>query len=155
MQLSLPADGSIIAKSKSETVSFGNTVQINDYIVPGQGEYDVAGIQCEVHNLNAGLVYFVRFEDLQLTYLSQIDAGVSKLDDASNCNILAVEVRSDDSPENLRAIIKSLEPSYVVLRGAGATTEFRTLLNLPVQEITLLKVNRASLPLEGTSVLYS
>jgi len=155
MQITLPADGSVLIKGKAETVSLKDTVTINSYVLPGQGEYDVAGVQCEGFNLSAGLVYFIRLEDLQLTYLSQIDSGVSKLDDASNCNILIVDVRSDDTADSLKGIIKNVEPSFVILCGAGATPEFRTALNLPTQEIGTFKISRAGLPLEGTTILHS
>ena len=155
MQLSITSTGSVQLKSRNETVSLGDTVSINLFEVPGTGEYDVAGIQCEAYNLSAGNAYFIRLEDLLIAYMGQIDADIEKLDDAANANVLVVDVRSDDTPDKLKPIIKAMEPSYVVLRGAGATEAFRAGLSLPLEQITSFKMTRTGLPLEGTTILHS
>lgn len=155
MQLSITSTGSVQLKTRNETVSLGDAVLVNQYEIPGMGEYDVAGIQCEAYGLSTGIAYFIRLEDLLVAYLSEPNAEIEKLDDASGVNILVVDLRSDDTADKLKGIIKSLEPSYVVLRGAGATEAVRTGLGLPTEQITSFKASRTALPLEGTTILYS
>ena len=150
MTISYQANDTVTAVTKNRTVTLGKDVLLEKYVVPGAGEYDVAGIQCEAVQLPTATVYFIRAEDLKLTFMSHVDSEVIKLDDASATNILAVEVRSDDKPSDLKPILKALEPSYVFLIGAGATPEFNAELGLTAYESSTLKATHAGLPLEGT-----
>src|SRR5437667_82344 len=117
MTISYQADDRVVATSKGLTVTFGKDVAINEYIIPGAGEYDVAGVQCEVYSLGTSLAYFARIEDLVVTFLHDTNHGVSELDDASSTNILIMDIRSDVKPEDVKPILKRLEPSYVFLIG--------------------------------------
>ena len=155
MQLVFASDGSVTLKTKQETVSLAETVSIGDYKISGAGEYDVTGIQCEGAVTGPSVSYFIWIEDLQFTYLTALNSEVSKLDKANGTHVLIADIRSEDLPEQLTTILKKLEPTYVALFGAGNTEEFRKALGLPLQEGTTHKMTRASLPLEGTILLYS
>ena len=144
---------SISIKTKTETIVMGPGLSIGQFVIPGAGEFDIASIQCEGFPLTNSVAYLVRSEDLTLLLLENLDTAVTKLDDASKADILIVEVRSDDTVENLKQVVKALEPSFVVLSGAGVTTAFVESLGLPRVEGDSLKMTRAGLPLEGTSVL--
>lgn len=152
MQISFAADGSVAVKTKTETVSLNAEVKLGSFVVTGPGEYDVADIHCDSRMAGEALASFIRAEDLTVTYLSQLDTEVTKLADASATNILVADIRSDDKPDQLKSIVKALEPSYVVITGAGATKDFVAGLGLAPVEGSL-KLTRAGLPLEGTSVL--
>lgn len=153
MVISYTSGGDVSIKTKNETVTLGSQVTIGEFVIPGPGEYDIAGIQCESRALSDSFVTFVHAEDLTVTFLSNIDPGVTKLDDVSSTHVLVVDVRSDDKPESLKPIIKELETSYVILSGAGATPAFAAGLGLPTTEDGQLKITRAGLPLEGTYLI--
>ena len=154
MQLSYTGSDTLIVKTKTESISIGATLQLGSFTVPGPGEYDVASIACEGQALESGaFVYFMRSEDLMITYLTMLDKDVSKLNDASNTNVLVLDLRSDDSSDTVKAVVKAIEPSYVALVGAGATEAMAAGLGFPVLEPGALKITRAGLPLEGTSIL--
>jgi hypothetical protein len=153
MVISYTSGGDVSIKTKTETVTLGNAATIGSFVIPGPGEYDIAGIQCEARPLTDSYASFIRSEDLTVTFLPKVDTAITKLDDASATHILVVDVRSDDTAEALKPIVKSIEPSYVVLTGAGATSEFATALGFPKAEGDSLKLTRAGLPLEGTYVL--
>lgn len=149
------AQNSISLKSKQETVTLGETVSIGDYAIASAGEYDVTGIQCEGAITGTSISYFIWIEELQFTYLPSVNQEVSKLDKASGTHVLVADIRSDTTPEQLKSVLKKLEPSFVAIFGAGNTEEFRKALGLPVQEGTSHKLSRSGLPLEGTILLYS
>jgi hypothetical protein len=153
MVISYSSSGDVTVKTKTETVTLGSSVTIGSFVVPGPGEYDIAGIQCEAKALTESVAYFIRTEDLTITHLSLIEAEVGKLEDASATHILVADIRSDDKPDKLKPILKALEPSYVVIMGAGATKEFANGLGLLDAEGDTLKLTRAGLPLEGTYLL--
>jgi hypothetical protein len=153
MVISYTSSGEVSIKTKTETVVLNGGVTIGSFVVPGPGEYDIAGIQCEARALTQSAAYFLRTEDLTITFLGLIEQGVTELDDASATHVLVVDVRSDDKPETLKPIVKALEPSYVLLTGAGATPTFASALNLPAADGDSLKLTRAGLPLEGTYLL--
>ena len=150
MVISYTSTGDVSVKTKTETILLNGGVTIGSFVVPGPGEYDIAGILCEAQALSESVVYFIRTEDLTITFLGLIEQDVIKLDDAAATHILVVDVRSDNKPESLKPVLKALEPSYVVLTGAGATAEFSAALNLQPAEGDSLKLTRAGLPLEGT-----
>jgi hypothetical protein len=150
MTISYQTNGSVVVQTKNHTVRLGDTVQLDEYTIPGAGEFDVAAIQCEAYSLAEGTVYFVHSEDITVSYFSGIAPGGTKLEEASSTNILVVDVKSNDQADKLKAIVKSMEPSYVFLIGSGATPEFRAELGLNAYENSTLKVSRTGLPLEGT-----
>jgi hypothetical protein len=150
MNISYQSNDSLTISSKGRTVVVGAEVKVENYVIPGAGEYDIATIQCEAYHLGQGLLYLIRSEDLTVTYLSKIDQEATKGEGVSTTNILIVDVRSDDKPEDLKPIVNRLEPSYVLLIGAGATPEFRSALSLPAYEGGALKVPTSSLPEQGT-----
>ncbi|HSI20181.1 MAG TPA: hypothetical protein VLA04_00510 [Verrucomicrobiae bacterium] len=153
MVISYTSSGDVSIKTKSETVTLGSSVTIGSFVVPGPGEYDIASIQCEAKALTNSFVSFIRTEDLTVTFLSELDGQVTKLDDASSTHILVADIRSDDKPDSLKPIIKGIEPSYVVICGSGATPEFAAALGIQPVEGGTLKLTRAGLPLEGTYLL--
>ena len=150
MVISYLANGTVSIKTKTETITLAEKVQIGSHTLPGAGEYDIAAIQCEAHHLTEATVYFFHSEDLHLSFLDSLSPEVTQMDDASNTNILIVDVRSDQKVDQLKSIIKSIEPSYLFLSGAGATPEFRDALHLPLHDSSSLKIVRSGLPLEGT-----
>lgn len=153
MLISYTAANNIALKSKTTNASVGSKVIIGTYEVPGAGEYDVAGMQCEAKYLDRGLVYFFRTEDLVITYLTIADPSVTKVEDASDTQILIIDLRSDDTAAIVKAIVKSLEPAYLFLLGNGVTEKIIEELNLPCEKTGTLKVNGGSLPEEGTTII--
>ena len=153
MTVQFAPNGSIVLKGRSNSVVLGKSIRLGEYEVPGMGEYDVAGVPCKVQNLTQGTVGFIQFESLQFTYLSQVDASISKIDEAVDTDVLVVDVRSDDEPNQLKPILKLLEPSYLVLTGSGNTESFQKALGLPVAQGASHKVIKSGLPEEGTTLL--
>ncbi|MCC2631652.1 MAG: hypothetical protein K0S20_351 [Patescibacteria group bacterium] len=153
MVISYLSDDKVSIKTKTETVTVGNGVQIGQYKVSGAGEYDIAAIQCEAQYLETATAYFLRTEDLTITFLDQIDAQITKLDDASNTDILIVDVRSNEKPEDLKPVLKALEPAYLFLIGAGADSAFQEGVGLPLKESAPLKIVRTGLPMDGTRLI--
>lgn len=153
MTISYQANGEVLAASKSASIRFGKDILINDYVVPGAGEYDVAGVQCETHSVDHTLAYFLRMEDLVLTFMHNATPDVASLDDASSTNILILDIRSDTKNDDVKVILKRLEPSYLLLIGEGATPEFSKSLGLTAYEGNQLKITASSLPEEGSWVV--
>lgn len=150
MNFSYSSNDEIVINTKGRNIILGNQVKIGEFMVPGAGEYDIASIQCEVDELTRGLVYFIYAEDLVITYLDELNQEITKLDDAAGTVILVLDIRSNDDYSQIKPILKALEPSYLFLRGAGVTEELKKTLNLPLHPTNVLKVQKASLPLEGT-----
>jgi len=153
MQISYQSDGTVGIVSKGKSVHLGSVTKIEDYTIPGAGEYDVAAVQCEVHALPGGLAYFFHVEDITITFLTSLLPEVTSLDEASSTDILVVDLRSDATADQFKSILKRLEPSYVMLMGSGATPELAQALGLPPFEGSALKITRTSLPEEGTFLL--
>ena len=153
MVITYSGNDSVAIKTKTETVLIGPGVTVGSFALPGAGEYDIASIQVDGVVLSSSIAYFIRTEELTTLVLDQVDPAINAADELSNTDILIVDVRSDDTPESVKSMVKAIEPSYLVLTGAGATVGLITALGLPRVEGDSLKVSRTSLPLEGTTVL--
>ena len=154
MQFTHSGTDTIVVKTKTEPITIGATLTIGSFTIPGAGEYDVASIACEGQAMESGaFVYSIRTEDLMITYLTKLDREVTKLDGVSNTNVLVLDLRSDDTADMIKPIVKAVEPQYLVLIGAGATEPLIAELAIPILESTGLKITRTGLPLEGTSIL--
>jgi len=153
MVLSYTADGSVVAKTKSATLTLGSTLKIENFEIPGAGEYDVSSVHCEGANLDTAKVFWFRTEDLSLGFLTGVDTELTKRDEAANTDILIVDLRSDASADALKTILKKVEPAYLFLTGTRPSAELVTALGLPKYESSTLKVVRGSLPMEGTSLV--
>jgi hypothetical protein len=153
MQITYTATGAVQLKTKTVPVTINDHLSIGDKVISGPGEYDIASIQCEGKALPLATVYFIRDEDLLVTYLTHLDPEVTKLDDASDTAILALHINSEDTATAAKNIIKALEPAYLFLMGAGATSAFIEELGFPLGEAGSLKITRAGLPLEGTTLI--
>jgi hypothetical protein len=153
MVLSYAADGTVVVKAKTATLQLGPELKVNQHPILGAGEYDISSVHCEGINLTTGQVYFFRTEDLNVAFLTHLDTDLVKHDSATGSDILVVELRSDDKVENLTAILKKVEPSYLFLTGVQPTLELLTKLALPKYESATLKITRQSLPMEGTSLV--
>ena len=141
------------AKLKAATFSLGATVRIGEYELPGAGEYDVSAVHVEAKNLEAGIVYWLRAEDLQVAYLSHTDPTVNKHEEAAATDILVINLSSEDTAASLKPLLKSMEPSFLFLIGAGATPDLMKSLSLPMQEGGSLKITKVGLPEEGTTLI--
>jgi hypothetical protein len=153
MVISYAADGNVAVKAKTATISIGPELKVNQHPILGAGEYDIFSVHCEGINLTTGQVYFFRTEDLNIGFLTQLDTDLVKYDGATSCDILVVELRSDDKVESLTTILKKVEPSYLFLTGVQPSLELLAKLAMPKYESSVLKVTRQSLPLEGSSIV--
>lgn len=152
MVISYQSNGTVSIKAKNETIAIGEGITIGSYKIQSAGEYDVAGIQCDATHLETATAFLVRTEDLTVTFLNNVDTSITKLDEASNTDILIIDVRSDSKIEDVKTILKTVEPFYLLLIGSGASSGILQELGLPLIE-GQLKVTRTSLPLEGTQLL--
>jgi len=148
MQLSRLPDGSVRIESKPVWLTLGVSVNLNGVIIPGPGEYDVAGIQCQRHIVGAATSTLIRLEDLVISFVEGFDAGIAKSEGMSATHILVVSTDTGVTLEQLRSLIKELDPGYLVLTG-NAHAELESGLGLTPATGTSLKVSLTSLPAEG------
>lgn len=140
-------------KSKNATITLDGKVMVGDFSISGPGEYDVNGTQVEVQSLVAGLASFVYVEDMVITHITNLEQELTKIKGVSDTNILVVDLKSNDTADKLKSIIKSLEPSYIYLLGAGKTAEFIAQLGIITEKCKSLKVTLSSLPESGTTLI--
>lgn len=153
MQISYAANGSLVVKTKTESIVLGDGVRIGNHAITGPGEYDIATIQCDGKVLAGTFVFLLRSEELLITYATDLNKEISSLDTVSDTAILVLDVRSDADKTVAKSLIKAIEPAYVFLIGAGATQAFAAELGIPLLSETSFKITRTGLPLEGTSLI--
>lgn len=152
MVISFTPQDDVLIKAKTANILLNSVAKIDTYTVPGAGEYDVKGIQCEAEYLPDGLVYFFRAEDILITYMTSVDQKATKMEDSADTNILVLSLCSDNTADQVKVLVKALEPSFLLLTGPYNPTII-TDLNLTTEKTSTLKVTASSLPAEGTTLI--
>lgn len=105
--------GDFQIKSKQAIITLGENCQINDFTIPGPGEYEVAGIRVESFD---GILFFV-IEGLITAYLDRrkkplTEKETEKLEDV---DILFIPIGGGEvySPEEAWQVIKDIEPKII------------------------------------------
>ncbi len=148
MQITRTPDGSVRLESKPTWLTLGVSVTLHDQDLHGPGEYDITGIQCQQLYLGKGKISIIRLEDLIISYVEGYDTAIAKAEGVSNTHLLVVRTDALTSIDQLRALIKELDPGYVLLTGSNHK-EFEEAAGLSLQTGSTLKVTNASLPQEG------
>lgn len=143
MQITWKGGKSLEIKAKDAMLTTGENVVINDIVLPGPGEYEVAGVQ--VFGI-APEIYFFRIDEIACAYFDGInrsltDDEVSSLTDASVI-FLPVGGKGVLDPKKATEIIKLLEPKIVIPIEADDFTDFCKIAGGCAQPVSTYKITK-------------
>lgn len=145
MLIKRTGDKDFIATAKNLQVLLADEIKINDFVLPGYGEYEVSGVSAEVID---GVIA-LKIEDLRMVYTSKCRTfSDQELEEINGVDILFVPV-GDQSPEaqKAREVIAQIEPKIVIPMGYTNLDDFaKGKVNLaPADEY---KISKNNLPQE-------
>jgi len=146
MQITWKGGKSLEIKAKDATILTGDDVRVNDIVLPGPGEYEVAGVQ--VFGI-APEIYFFRIDEIACAYFDGInrsltDDEVSSLTDASVI-FIPVGGKGVLDPKKATEIIKLLEPTVIIPIEADDITDFCKVTGVCAQPVSTYKITKQQL----------
>lgn len=140
MQIIYFGQGKFELKTKSVTITTGPEIKVGDFILPGDGEYEIAGIQLETsQNITT-----IHGEELNINYLGQRQKALSdsEIERINGSDILFVPVGGDQVFEANQALatINQVEPKIVIPMYFSQIDEFSKLVGNKIEQLDQLKI---------------
>ena len=146
MQILWKGGQSLEIKAKDARITTGENVRVNDIVLPGPGEYEVAGVHIFCITPE---IYFFRADEIACAYFDGInrsltDIEVSSLTDAS---IIFLPVGGKGVLDSKKAteIIKLLEPTIVIPIDSEDFTDFCKVVGGCAQPVSTYKITKQQL----------
>lgn len=114
MQILYFGKGNFKIKSKKASIDIGEICKINDFVIPGKGEFEAADVRLEWTN---NLLIF-DIDNFSLAYLGKRKTPLEKseISELEDIDILFIPVGADDvfNVKDAQKIINDLEPKIVI-----------------------------------------
>lgn len=129
----------LVAQEKIATIEFGEQLKINDFIVPGPGEYEVGGVLVFAPEKD---IYSLRVGELHVVYWRALN-GQPKVESnvlgAIDVMVLALGEKTS-SLKDVTETINNLEPVDIVLANPALREELIKTESLPTKKVETWKV---------------
>jgi L-ascorbate metabolism protein UlaG (beta-lactamase superfamily) len=137
-------------KTKEVKLDLGYTIAINDFALPGPGEYEKSGIFVEGVADNGNTIYVIKAEEMNLCYLGKLAHTLSE-DEAKeigDIDILFVPLGEDGSLPTKKAlsVVSSIDPKIVIPMLYADLEEFKKSEGITDGEQDVFKVRKIDLP---------
>lgn len=153
MQILFFGEGKFQIKTKLATINTGEQIKINDFAIPGPGEYEVAGV--EVENIN-GITFF-KAEDLNIVYLDKRKKTLEEkeVEGIDDVDILMVPIGGGEvfDPKEALTAIGEIEPRIVIPMYFIDAREFSKVEGVSFETMDQLKINKSSLTEEERKII--
>lgn len=128
----------LVAQDKNATIEFGEQLKINDFTVPGPGEYEVGGVLVFAPE---GDIYSLRIGELHIVYWRALNGQPqveSKALGAIDVMVLSLGEKTS-SLKDVTETINNLEPADIVLATPSLKDELIKTESLPTKEVETWK----------------
>ena len=152
MQIKYLGDGKVEIKTKDATILLGQHVIINDFVLPGPGEYEKSGIFVEGISDRNNTIYLIKAEEINVCYLGTIscDLAEDKTKEIGDIDILFVPLGQKESQEIKKAtdLVSKIDPKIVIpiLFDDQRLTDFKKSEGITDDVLDVLKIKKSELP---------
>ncbi|MFY9484657.1 MAG: MBL fold metallo-hydrolase [Patescibacteria group bacterium] len=140
-------------KTKTSTITTGETVSINGVELVGPGEYEIG--DCKILGIPPS-VYLIESEDLRIAYLDRLSDMLSEdqIEALSEPDILFVPTGGSGTldPKSAERLVALIDPK-IVIPMLGDIASVVKQLGGTSEELSQLKITRQSLPQDGRRVV--
>lgn len=144
-------------KSKEVTLLVDNKVTINDFVFPGPGEYEKAGVILNCIADGENIIHVARFEEMNLCHLGHInhDLTEDETKQIGNVDILFLPLGQENSADQKIALklLSKIDPKIVIPMLYDDLAEFKKSEGITDGEIDCLKIKKSDLPEEERQVI--
>jgi L-ascorbate metabolism protein UlaG (beta-lactamase superfamily) len=157
MQIRYNGKESFNIKLAQANLKLGDQIQIDDFLLPGPGEYEKAGISITGIPDGDNTIYSIRAEEINLCYLGKIarELPENEIKEIGNVDILFLPLGQDGtlSLKNALSLLSKIDPRIVIPMLYDDLTEFKKSEGITDEEIDLLKIRRSELPEEERKIV--
>lgn len=149
MQILYFGEGNFKIQTRHAIITTGEKCKINDFTIPGSGEYEIAGVRAE--SIDSILV--LEADKFIIAYLDKRKKPLDdkELERLENVDILLIPVGGGEvfDPKEALAAIKNIEPKIVISMHYKDISEFSRLEGISPETLDELKI-KGELPEEAS-----
>jgi len=150
MQIQYKGQEKFEIKLKDTSIKVGYTISIDDFLLPGPGEYEKRGISVFGIPDGANTIYIIHAEDMTLCYLGKLSHGLSEEEakQVEAVDILFLPLGEDGTLEMKTAltVLSKIDPKVVIPMLYNDIEEFKKNEGAASGEFDILKIKKADLP---------
>ncbi len=158
MKINYLGQDKFLIKSKDVKIELKGSVDIEDFIIDGPGEYERKNVFVEgIGKDSSQTVFVIRAEDLRLCYLGRLkkllsDEEIKRIGDT---DILFVPLGEEGTLELKKAneIITKIDPRIVIPMLYSDLSKFKEIEGVSNGEVESYKVKKADLPSEERNIV--
>lgn len=139
-------------KTRDTRISLGYKVSVNDFLLPGPGEYEKSGVFVEGIEDNGNTIYVIKAEEINLCYLGKISHDLREEDakEIGAVDILFAPMGEENSLPVKKSLllVSKIDPRIVIPMLYSDLSEFKKSEGIDDGEIDVLKIKKSELPEE-------
>lgn len=149
MQISFLGEGRLEIKSKNAKILTGDNIQINDFIIPGQGEYEIAEVAVEY--LEDILIF--NAEEMNLVYLDKRNKPLSdkQLEQIAGTDILFLPISG--TIKQAMEVANQIEPKIIIPIYYDKIEEFSQQEGMKSETLDTLKINKSQIVEQNRKII--
>ncbi|MEK9156461.1 MAG: MBL fold metallo-hydrolase [Patescibacteria group bacterium] len=144
-------------KTGSTVVRLGYQSAIDDFALPGPGEYEKGGVGVVGIPDGDNTIYLIQVEEINICYPGRIarDLPEQEVKEIGDVDILFLPLGEDGTLPVKKALdlLAKIDPRVVIPMLYADLTEFKTGEGAPNEEIDFLKIKKADLPEEERRIV--
>jgi L-ascorbate metabolism protein UlaG (beta-lactamase superfamily) len=157
MQIKYMGQEKFEIRTKETKIDLGYRILINNFELPGPGEYEKGGVFVEGIADNGNIIYVLKVEEMNVCYLGKItrDLKEDEAKEIGNVDILFLPLGEDGSVTTKKALdlVTKIDPKIVIPMLYSDLSEFMKSEGITDGELDLFKIKKAELPEEERKVV--
>ena len=144
-------------KTKETKIDLGYRILVNNFELPGPGEYEKGGVFVEGIADNGNIIYVLKVEEMNVCYLGKItrDLKEDEAKEIGNVDILFLPLGEDGSVTTKKALdlVTKIDPRIVIPMLYSDLSEFMKGEGITDGELDVFKIKKIDLPEEERKVV--
>ncbi len=156
MQIQYRGKEKFLIKLKDAVIDLGYQVRIDDFLLPGPGEYEKKGISVFSIPDRENTIHIVHAEDMSLCFLGKLTHELTEEEakQVGDIDILFLPLGDEGTLELKKSlkVLSSIDPKVVIPMLYTDIEEFKKSEGIADGEFELLKIKKAELPEEQRNI---
>jgi L-ascorbate metabolism protein UlaG (beta-lactamase superfamily) len=144
-------------RAKDAKINLGYKISVNDFLLPGAGEYEKGGVFVEGISDNGNIIYLIKSEEMTLCYLGKIshDLREDEAKEIGDVDILFLPLGEEGSISTKKALdlVSKIDPRIIIPMLYSDLAEFKKSEGITDGELDVLKIKKSELPDEERKII--
>lgn len=157
MQIKYHGADKFSIKTVQSTIKLGPKPSIDDFVLPGSGEYEKAGISVTGIGFEDDTIYTIRSEEINLCYLGNISKEIDEviIKEIGDVDVLFLPLGENNTLPVKKALelLSEIDPRVVIPMQYSNLDEFKKSEGISDGETDTFKFKKADLPEEERKIV--